>query len=395
VTLRLALASLRRHTGRTVLAVLGVAIASAMLLDMVMLSTGLRESFRDLLTSQGFDLRLSPSGTLPFDTEATIERASEIETLLRSRSEIAVVSPVLGATVHILGEDIAVATFALGIDPAVQGDYELLLGRDVVRPEWMVANESVLRATSIAPGDTVRIAVGYDPQLRAFARERRMVVVGQARFRYLARDQAAVALPLDILQEMRGVASVDGVSLLMVRTRSGADADQLARWIDRTVQGVDAVSTREALARVDDRLSYFRQLSIVLGVVSLVVGFLLVTTLVTVSVNERIGEIAVMRAIGISRGHVLRLVALESGVISLAGAALGMGLGLLTSRYLNGILSQFPGVPASIDFFLFRPRAAWLAIGMLCATGVVAAIYPSWRAASLPIAATLREEAVA
>jgi len=51
-------------------------------------------------------------------------------------------------------------------------------------------------------------------------------------------------------------------------------------------------------------------------------------------------------------------------------------------------------MPAAIDFFLFQPRAAWTALGMLAAAGVLAGIYPSWRAASLPIARTLREEAV-
>ncbi|HJU64328.1 MAG TPA: FtsX-like permease family protein, partial [Gemmatimonadaceae bacterium] len=93
--------------------------------------------------------------------------------------------------------------------------------------------------------------------------------------------------------------------------------------------------------------------------------------------------------------HVVRLIALEAGAISLAGAALGMVLGLVTARYLNGILSQFPGLPAAIDFFLFQPRAAWMALGMLSVAGVLASVYPSWRAASLPIAGTLREEAVA
>ena len=70
---RLAWSSLRRHLTRTILATLGVAVAAAMLLDMVMMSTGLRESFRELLMSRGFQLRLSPKGTLPFDTDATIE----------------------------------------------------------------------------------------------------------------------------------------------------------------------------------------------------------------------------------------------------------------------------------------------------------------------------------
>jgi ABC-type lipoprotein release transport system permease subunit len=62
---------------------------------------------------------------------------------------------------------------------------------------------------------------------------------------------------------------------------------------------------------------------------------------------------------------------------------------------LNAILSDFPGLPATFSFFVFRARAAWMSLGMLVVAGVVAGIYPAWRAASLPIAATLRREAVA
>ena len=96
----LAFASLRRHRARTALAVLGVAVSAAMLLDMVMLSTGMRESFRGLLLSQGFQLRISPKGTLPFDTEATIRSADSLVTLIRARPSVAAVSPVLGGQLH-------------------------------------------------------------------------------------------------------------------------------------------------------------------------------------------------------------------------------------------------------------------------------------------------------
>jgi ABC-type antimicrobial peptide transport system permease subunit len=88
-------------------------------------------------------------------------------------------------------------------------------------------------------------------------------------------------------------------------------------------------------------------------------------------------------------------VLLESSAIMLVGALLGLGLGLVTARYLNSILSSFPGLPAAIDFFLFEPRDAWVALGLLSIAGVLAGIYPSWRGASLPIAVTLREEAAA
>jgi putative ABC transport system permease protein len=132
-----------------------------------------------------------------------------------------------------------------------------------------------------------------------------------------------------------------------------------------------------------------------LGSVSLFVGFLLVTTLVTISVNERIGEIAVMRAIGISRAHVVTQIVLEGVAISIIGAFAGLLLGLVTGRYLNSILSSFPGLPEAIDFFLWQPRAAWTAMGLLALSGIAAGVYPSFRAASLPIATTLREEAIA
>jgi putative ABC transport system permease protein len=129
--------------------------------------------------------------------------------------------------------------------------------------------------------------------------------------------------------------------------------------------------------------------------VSLFVGFLLVTTLMTVSVNERTGEIAVMRAIGISREHIVEQIVAEGVAISVVGALLGLGLGLVTARYLNGILSAFPGLPMAIDFFLFQPQAAWSALGLLIISGIGAGIYPAWRAASLPISESLRREAIA
>lgn len=392
----LAMAALRRHAARTALAVLGVSVAAAMLLCMVMLSAGLRESFRELLLSRGFQLRLSPRGTLPFDTEATIPGASEIERTLRALSDVAVVSPVLGGQIHIpRGGGESVTSFALGVDPAAQGDYELLSGRDIQAANAMVVNDAFMRATGTHVGDTLDVAAGYNPQLRSYSGERRLVVSGRARFLYLAAGQSAAALRIGTLQEMTGRARNDEASLFMVRLREGANVEGVRRWIEKNVSRVDAISTAEAMERVDERLSYFRQLGFILGAVSLVVGFLLVTTLVTVSVNERVGEIAVMRAMGISRAHVVQQILLEGLAISLGGAVVGMGLGLVTARYLNTILSAFPGLPAAIDFFLFQPRSAWTALGLLVVVGIAAGIYPSWRAATLPIATALHEEAVA
>ena len=392
--LTLAFASLVRHRARTVLAVLGVAVSAGMLLDMVMLSTGMRESFRSLLLAQGFQLRLAPKGTLPFDTEATIRDADSLVALLRARPEVERVSPVLGGQLHIPTSAGTVTAAALGVESSVQGDYELVEGRAPAAANELVANDATLRAIGKGIGDTVSAAAGYDPQLRGLSGVRTLRIVGRVRFVYMAAEQRGASLPLATLRAMQGGEASDRISLAMVRLRPGTDAEAMRIEVGRLLPRVTVISTTEAIRQVDERLSYFRQLAVILGAVSLIVGFLLVTTLMTVSVNERIGEIAVMRAIGVRRGRIVAQIVIEGAAIMAVATPLGLALGLVTARYLNSILARFPGLPERIDFFIFQPVAAWTALGLLIASGVLSGVYPSWRGASLAIATTLRQEAV-
>ena len=390
----LAAASLIRHRARTMLAVLGVAVSAAMLLDMVMLSSGMRVSFGALLLSQGFQLRLAPKGTLPFDTEATIRDGDSMVAVLKARPEVRAVSPVFGGQLHLATPRGIVASSALGVIPAVEADYEVVEGRQPSAPDEIVANDALLTAVALRIGDTVRAGAGYDSQLRALSGERTLRIVARARFIYMAREQRGAAMPIATFRAMQSGDANGRISLAMVRLAEGTDVETERATLERLFPRVTVISIAEALKQVDERRSYFTQLAVILGAVSLVVGFLLVTTLVTVSVNERIGEIAVMRAIGVHRWRIVAQIVLESSAMMLVAAPLGLALGLVTARYLNSILANFPGMPERIDFFVFQPSAAWSALGLLALSGMLAGIYPSWRSASLPIAMTLRQEAV-
>jgi putative ABC transport system permease protein len=66
------LRNLTRHPVRNGLALAGIAVTTAMLLNMVLLAGGIERSFGQLLLGRGYQIRISPKGTLPFDTEATI-----------------------------------------------------------------------------------------------------------------------------------------------------------------------------------------------------------------------------------------------------------------------------------------------------------------------------------
>ncbi|MCU0646354.1 MAG: FtsX-like permease family protein [Gemmatimonadaceae bacterium] len=396
----LARAALTRHPLRTWLAVLGVAVSAALLLDMVMLATGMRDSFAELYLKKGFPLRVAPKGTLPFDTEATIGGASALRAEIEGGALIGRVSPVLGLTLHHIEARTAAASTVLGfgLDPRVQGDYELVTGTDMdaspaASPVRVVVNAPLLTRLGKRVGDTLTLAAAYDPQLRTTRGRLVARVVGEVRFLYTPPASPVVAMPLAALQGVHP-GGPDRVSLFMVEARDTSRVEEARAWIERTAPRVSAISTTTAMVQVEQRLSYFRQLAFILGSISLAIGFLLVTTLVTVSVNERIGEIAVLRAIGVSKRHVVQQIVTEGAVLSIAGAIGGLALGLATARVLNRILSDFPGLPAAFDFFRFEPRAAWVSLGLLMLAGIAAGVYPAWRAASLPVAQTLREEAV-
>jgi ABC-type lipoprotein release transport system permease subunit len=66
---------------------------------------------------------------------------------------------------------------------------------------------------------------------------------------------------------------------------------------------------------------------------------------------------------------------------------------LITARYLDAILTSFPGLPATFSFFVPRSETLTLAGLVLLVTGSVAGLYPAWLASKAPIAATLRAEA--
>jgi putative ABC transport system permease protein len=392
--LRLALATLSRRRARTALTTAGVAVAAAMLLDMVMLGSGMRESFRGFIEQQGFQIRLTPRGTMPFDSEATVGGGAALVEAVAADPDVVKVAPLIGSKIFSRADSV-VSAFVLGIVPAVQGDYLIVEGREIAAPDEMVVNASYLAATGFAVGDTVQIAAGYDAQMRRFAGSRTVRIVARARFVMLGGTERAAALPIETVQAMGGPERADRVSVVMVATRPGADIETVRLRLEASDARVSALSTAAALKFVDERLGYFRQLAFILASVSLAVGFLLVTTLVTVSVNERIGEIAVMRAIGVARWRIVAQVMAEGVALSLVGATIGLGLGLITAQWLNGILAAFPGLPAAFDFFYFEPAAAFRSLGLLVLCGIAAGVWPAWRAATLPIAKTLREEAVA
>src|SRR4029079_3251535 len=202
---------------------------------------------------RGYQIRLAPRGTLPFDTEATIADAASITAALSADSNIVAVSPVLGGQLHVARGDSTITATLLGVHPRVQGDYELLEGRDPDPGEVVMSGE-LLSALGARIGDTLSAGTGYDPQLRQLLRPRTLKSSGRVRFLYTDGGQRGAAMPLEAMQAMIE-AQRDRASLFMVQVRDGVDVEAMRRSIESKVPSVSAISIETAIAQVDQRLS--------------------------------------------------------------------------------------------------------------------------------------------
>ncbi|MEA3501614.1 MAG: ABC transporter permease, partial [Actinomycetota bacterium] len=122
-------------------------------------------------------------------------------------------------------------------------------------------------------------------------------------------------------------------------------------------------------------------LFLVLGAVALLVGAIGIANVTLVSVLERVGEIGLRRAVGATRRHIAAQFLAESAVMGLVGGIIGASIGVLTIVAVSATRQWTPVLDPWV------PLAAPL-VG--AATGLIAGLYPSWRAASLEPIEALR-----
>jgi putative ABC transport system permease protein len=380
-----------RQPARAALGVLGVAAVGALLFDMLLLSDGLILSMRDLLDRTGWDVRVSASDDPP-GTRGAPGIAPLAETLraIDGLREVQAAVAIRFADATIEGSGGA-STFALlqGASSSARPPWTLVRGTEAGE-DAIVVNDTMAAALSIAPGHvvTVRASCGDAGDALPPIRVR---VNGIAEFPFQESGEGTAAGSLGMVSRACGGADEDRAHMLLVA--SSGDAAAAAAAIQRARPGLTVLTNADVVGRIQETgFTYFRQISTVLTTVTLAFAVLLITVLLTVSVNQRLGEIAALRALGFSRRRVAADVLSESLLIVGTGGVLSLPVGLALAATLDRILKRMPGIPEALHFFVFEERALVVHAALLSATALVAALYPVRIVTRLPIAATLRDE---
>lgn len=300
---------------------------------------------------------------------------------------------------------------AAGIDPRSPSS-GLVTREQLVGGRWIAPGSSkeVLAATGYANKKELKIGSTIT------INEREFTVVGLVN-PTLTGNTADLYFPLKTLQKLAG--KKGRVTQVLVKVDDAGRVDAVAKDIEKALPGAQVVTTKSLADQVTGSLKDAKNLAGrlggALGVIVLVAAFVIAVLLTLSSIAKRVREIGTLRAIGWSKGRVVRQVVAETVGIGLLGGILGIVIGFgaawAVGQFTPPLTATSSGVPgfSSSTFSQFFGQSGQtattskialtapvqvttLALGVAFAIfgGLLAGAAGGWRAARLAPAEALR-----
>lgn len=418
---RILLDSLRRRLSRKALSVIAVWIGLTLVLALLSLSVDVGDKMNQELRSFGANITVDPlAAAIPVDvggnrlaSEAVPSYLDEAEvSKLKAasffwRNNILGISPRLRTSAQLAGQgvDLVGAWFdheiPTGNEPLITGARQVYRHWEV-KGAWPTAADQLLvgsaaaRRLAIAPGDTVRLAVGHEEAAFTVSG---IVTSGDG-------DDGSLVAPLATVQRLVSaegkVSSVD-VSALTTPDNKLAEKyredpksltpDEYDRWYCTPYPGAVAKQVQELIpgsaARVVRRVSETqgmvfsrtKGLIVLLAALTFIVCSLSVTGILTAAVLERRPEMALLQAIGARRADVLVLFLAEMAILGVVGGCLAAVSGPLLGRWLVSVVFASTA-QLHLSVILLAP---FLGLGLAWAGG----LWPVWQAVNQDAAQVL------
>jgi putative ABC transport system permease protein len=223
-------------------------------------------------------------------------------------------------------------------------------------------------------------------------------LVGMARFGTAESPGGATFALMTLPAAQQRVARpgmIDSVSIVAdegVGQRELADRVQTQLGDDTEVL-TGAEITEENQDDIEQGLQFFTVFLTAFAVIALVVGAFVIYNSFTILVAQRNREMALLRAVGASRGQVLRGVLLEAVIIGALSSVAGFVLGLAVTGGLRAVMDAF-GFDLPAGGIIVRPAAVVIAVLSGFVVTVVSAVVPAVRAARVSPLAAMRDVAV-
>ena len=200
-------------------------------------------------------------------------------------------------------------------------------------------------------------------------------------------EEGACTIALAELQRlMDRPKQVTGFSVVVDHPVVPAKLEKVRKEIEGLGAGITALTTDEHVKSVSE-IQLAKGMAWLTSAVALFIGAFGVMNTMIMSVHERTREIGVLRAIGWRRGRVVRLILLESVLLSLVGALVGS----LGAMILVRLLTRLPVVSGLIDGRI-EPKFVGIGLAIAALVGLLGGSLPAFRASRMLPSSALRYE---
>jgi putative ABC transport system permease protein len=214
-------------------------------------------------------------------------------------------------------------------------------------------------------GDTVRISA---------------IVQRRADPSEVARSEYRIRMHLGQLQDIIGYG--DRVDRYAIATAGGAAADSALRRINSVAFGFHAYPSREIAVETSKTFAVVSRFHRAIGMITIVASATFLLCIMLLKVDERRRDVAAMRLMGISRATVVRTVMLESSFVALLGSVFGVGLGFITSAFVNAHYQAVYRTP--LRFAIITPGTVTYSVLLSLVLGIGAGALAARRLARTP-----------
>ncbi|MDE7468985.1 MAG: ABC transporter permease [Desulfovibrionaceae bacterium] len=401
-TLSMSLRALSAYKLRTFFAVIGVLFGSAILTTLLNTSEAMILKTRKEIDKLGPHVMTAMAGTLRFDKGASVADSvgvtsftlSDYNAIRTGIVGIQSITPFIDAIKPVrYNNEQTIATVI-----ATYPEYQVVRTLHIQYGHFFTSVDEKERANVVVLGHSIASTLFGSPE-NALGKKIRvdkvlLTVIGVAEELGQnptgARPDDYIYLPLSTYaKKIANIQYITGVYLSLSedinKQKIASNIAQILRT-NHNIYGSKeddfVIFTADETVKLQNKtLRLVRSLGYLVASISFAIGGLGILSIMILLVRIRIVEIGIRRAIGATKGAIIKQFLYESTLMSIIGGSVGMCIGclLLIPIYLIG------GFP-----FVYNP---FIIIGSLCSSllvGILAGLYPAWQASSIHILKALK-----
>jgi putative ABC transport system permease protein len=376
--LNLAFKNLLRHKIRSLLTLTGIAASIAVLFSIISFNRGFEKGLSSELEKTGIHFMVVPSGC-PHEVAslvlhgAVIPKFLDLEAMkkIKEVNNISIASPILVAQ----------------LPNPERHRIDLIYGMELshikeLKPSWEIkgsipsGDNEIIIGYEVARHDNIKIGdiLSYPSAGKSFKVTGIINKTG-------GQDDAFIYMPIKAVQEI--LQKPAGATAIGVKVSDAVRITEIVDELSENIPGIQIVTMGQVMNSIANLASSAKVLSLSVAIIAIFISAVSVMNSILMAIFERTQEIGMMRAIGASRFDTFRIIIKETIALTTAGGVVGIISANIGSTAIEGFVKKFiPYVPSG-KLITFEPSLAAVCIMFSIVLGILAGIYPAWKASKI------------